>query len=108
MVKITILSIMTTDYLTIAKSLADQVHADGQRLASEYQKPVLDVLLAEPAGGWQSRERINRLQGRIGRNIKRAEVCAAISLSQRLDDLFGLLDQRLQQLVDAMFVEDES
>lgn len=96
-----------TDYLTVAKTLHEQVHTDCRRLASEYEKPE-PAYGSKPAEGERDRERINRIQGRLGRTLKRAEVAAAISLSQRLDDLHQLLDERLAQLVDAMFVEDQS
>lgn len=96
-----------TDYLTVAKTLAEQVHTDSRRLAVEYAKP-LPSYGTSPAEGEQDRERINKLQGRIGRSIKRAEVAAAISLSQRLDDLHQLLDERMAQLVDALLIEEEA
>lgn len=97
---------MTTDYLTVAKTLAEQVRTDAKRLADEYSKPD-PAYGSTPAEGERDRERINRIQGRVGRTLKRAEVAAAISLSQRLDDLHQLLDERLAQLVDALYVEEE-
>lgn len=86
-----------TDHYALAVRFADQVHRDTRTLAEEYAKPPLD-LLAVPAmepGQYANRDTINQLQGRVGRQMKRAETHALLAISQRLDDLINTLEAKL-------------
>lgn len=87
-----------TDHLDVATKLAEQVQEDAKRLGTEFSKPLDD----------RDRDRINRLNDRARRTIKRAEVHSLMSISQRLDDIHQLLDERLAELSDALLVEEES
>jgi len=82
-----------TDHYEVATTLADRAHDDVKALAAEYAKPVAPLLhySDEPAPGpaveYRDPAKINKLQGRVGRVIKRAEVHALLAIAQRLDDL---------------------
>lgn len=110
-----------TDHLEVATRLAEIVQTDCKRLSDEYAKPVAPAVVRAngftspprpaapaPEGGYRDNERVNRLNGRTGRTIKRAEVHGLLAIAQRLDDIHQLLDERLAELNDALLVEGES
>lgn len=81
------------NHYEVATTLADRAHEDVKALAVEYAKPVKPLVHYEdkpvpgPAPEYRDLEKVNKLQGRVGRIIKRAEVHALLAIAQRLDDL---------------------